>query len=254
MSKTAVIIPARYSSTRFPGKALFVIAGKPLIQHVFDRCRKARLVDRIIVATDDMRIAECAFDFGAEVALTPSKLPSGTDRVAFVAARLEKTPIIINVQGDEPLVDPRVIDRLVEVMRAHRDVPMITAATQFPKDADVSNPHAVKVVLDRNGDALYFSRSVIPYQRDAMAASKPLLYLRHLGIYGYRRKFLLQLVKMKPTMLEQAEQLEQLRALHCGVRIRVLTTHHLSPGVDTPEDVPKIEALLKAKAAKAKKA
>jgi 3-deoxy-manno-octulosonate cytidylyltransferase (CMP-KDO synthetase) len=167
-----------------------------------------------------------------------------------VAARLEKTPIIINVQGDEPLVDPRLIDRLVESMRAHGNVPMMTAVTPFPQDADVSNPHAVKVVVDRNGDALYFSRSVIPHYRDALAAGKPPVYLRHLGIYAYRRKFLIQLVKMKPTMLERAEQLEQLRALHCGARIRVLTTNHLSPGVDTLEDVQAVEALLKAKAAK----
>ncbi len=251
MSRAVIIIPARYGSTRFPGKPLVMIAGKPLIQHVFDRCQKARRVDRIIVATDDRRIAECAFNFGAEVELTPSKLPSGTDRVAHVAANLKKAPIIINVQGDEPLLDPRLIDRLVEEMQATRNMPMITAATVFPRGADISSPHAVKVVVDQNNDALYFSRSVIPFQRDAQAGRKPPIYLRHLGIYGYRRNFLIQLVKMKPTMLEQAEQLEQLRALDCGARIRVLKTTHRSPGVDTPDDVPAVEALLKAEAGKA---
>ena len=238
-AKVAVVIPARYGSTRFPGKPLFKIAGKPLIQHVWERCGKARGITAIIVATDDMRIAEAAFDFGAEVSMTSPKHRSGTDRCAEVAKRLRGFSHIVNVQGDEPLIDPALISRLAKTLTADKGIDMITAANAFGSDEDAGNPNAVKVVLDRAGNALYFSRSVIPFAR----AGSP-RYLRHQGIYGYSAKFLLQFVKWKPGALEQCEQLEQLRALENGARIRVLLTKSASLGVDAPEDAALVEKLL----------
>ncbi len=237
--KVAVVIPARYGSTRFPGKPLFKIAGKPLIQHVWERCGKARGITAIIVATDDMRIAEAAFDFGADVSMTSPKHRSGTDRCAEVAKRLHGFTHLINVQGDEPLIDPALISRLAKTLTADKTIDMITAANAFGSDEDAGNPNAVKVVLDRAGDALYFSRSVIPFPR----AGNP-CFLRHQGIYGYSAKFLLQFVKWKPGALEQCEQLEQLRALENGARIRVLLTKSASLGVDAPEDAALVEKLL----------
>lgn len=241
MSKVVALLPARWGSTRFPGKPLHLIAGKPLLQHVWERCSKARCVDEVVVATDDMRIAEAAFEFGAEVALTSKKHPSGTDRIAEVVSKMRGATHILNVQGDEPLVDPTLIDRLA-ICLIEEKVPMVTAANPFgPKD-DPANPNVVKVVTDLRGDALYFSRSVIPFIRDAGGKAA---YFRHHGIYGYSRRCLLQLVKWPQSSLEKAEQLEQLRALENGVRIRVLKTKHASVGVDTPEDVARVEKLLK---------
>ncbi len=237
--KVAVVIPARYGSTRFPGKPLFKIAGKPLLQHVWERCGKARGITAIIVATDDMRIAEAAFDFGAEVSMTSPKHRSGTDRCAEVAKRLRGFSHIINVQGDEPLIDPALISRLAKTLTADKGIDMITAANAFGSDEDAGQPNAVKVVLDRAGNALYFSRSVIPFAR----AGSP-RYLRHQGIYGYTAKFLLQFVKWKPGALEECEQLEQLRALENGARIRVLLTKSASLGVDAPEDAALVERML----------
>jgi 3-deoxy-manno-octulosonate cytidylyltransferase (CMP-KDO synthetase) len=243
MSKVAAIIPARWGSTRFPGKPLHVIAGKPLIRHVWERTLSARSLDTIIIATDDMRIAEAAFAFGAEVALTSPKHQSGTDRIAEVAKKLPAAiTCVINVQGDEPAVDPALINRMARSILANPKIKMITAASPFAQEQDIRNPNAVKVVLDRASDALYFSRSVIPFSRDA---GLPVQYYRHHGIYGYSRRFLLQFVQWKPTMLEKAEQLEQLRALENGAKIRVLTTKTVSVGVDTPADAIAVAELLK---------
>jgi len=233
MPKAAVIIPARWGSTRFPGKALHPIHGKPLLQHVWERSSRARGIDRVIVATDDLRIAEAAFAFGAEVALTSPKHRSGTDRVAEVAAGLRGVTHVINVQGDEPLIDPALISKLAKTLAQERKLEMITAANVIEDEAEIPNPNVVKVVIDRSSDALYFSRSPIPFIRDG--GSIP--FLRHQGIYGYTTAFLLRFVKWKAGRLEQAEQLEQLRALENGARIRVLLTKHLSIGVDTPSDV-----------------
>jgi 3-deoxy-manno-octulosonate cytidylyltransferase (CMP-KDO synthetase) len=239
--KVAVVIPARYGSTRFPGKPLFKIAGKPLVQHVWERCGKAKGVTAVIVATDDMRIAEEAFNFGAEVSMTSPKHRSGTDRCAEVAKRLSGYSHVINVQGDEPLIDPALVSRLAQTLGADKTIDMITAATAFGSDEDVGNPNAVKVVLDRTGNALYFSRSAIPFLRsDGLAPT----FYRHQGIYGYTVKGLLQFVKWKPGVLEQCEQLEQLRALENGLRIRVLQTKRASIGVDAPEDAAMVERLL----------
>jgi len=234
MSEVTAIIPARWASTRFPGKPLVQLRGKPLVQHVWERARRAKSVDRIIIATDDMRIAEAAFDFGSEVALTSPKHPTGTDRLAEVAKRLKSAPIILNVQGDEPDIAPSTIDRLVRALQDNPKLGMVTAANPVTDPTDVRNPNVVKVVTDLAGRALYFSRSVIPHDRDGSGRTK---YLRHQGIYGYRRKVLLDFVKWRPTPLEKAEKLEQLRALERGVAIGVIVVKRPSVGVDAPEDV-----------------
>ena len=243
MPKAAVIIPARFASTRLPAKPLHLIAGKPLIQHVWERCTKAKGIDSVVVATDDLRIAECAFAFGAEVAMTSSKHRSGTDRVAEVAKKLRGVSHIINVQGDEPMVDPVVIAKLAASMAKDAAIEMITSASVFLPEDDITNPNMVKVVLDRAGNGLYFSRSPIPFVRtDGLRPS----FYRHQGIYGYTTKFLLQFVKWKPGILEQAESLEQLRALENGAKIRVVLAKRAAVSVDTVEDVRAVENLLAA--------
>jgi 3-deoxy-manno-octulosonate cytidylyltransferase (CMP-KDO synthetase) len=242
MSQVVAIIPARWASTRFPGKPLVMLRGKPLVQHVWERAVRAKLVDRVIVATDDMRIAEAAFNFGAEIALTSPKHLTGTDRLAEVAAKLKTARIILNVQGDEPDIPPATVDRLARALLDDSRLGMVTAANPVTDPADIHNPNVVKVVTDRPGRALYFSRSVIPHDRDGRGGVK---YLRHQGIYGYRRKVLLDFVKWKPTPLEQAEKLEQLRALENGVSIGVITVRRASVGVDAPEDLARAEKALR---------
>ena len=242
MSKAVGIIPARWRSTRFPGKPLHLIAGKPLLRHVWERCASAKKLNSVIIATDDMRIADAAFAWGAEVALTSPSHQSGTDRIAEVAQKAKQFGIIINIQGDEPLVDPSLIDRLVEKLRSDRKIDIVTAAHPFENPAEASSPHQVKVIVDLHDDALYFSRFAVPFPRDR---SVPVKYLRHQGIYGFRRRALLQFVKWKPAPLERAESLEQLRALENGVRVHVLVTKHGSPGVDTPADAEAVAASLR---------
>jgi 3-deoxy-manno-octulosonate cytidylyltransferase (CMP-KDO synthetase) len=237
MNRAVGIIPARWSSTRFPGKPLHPIAGEPLLRHVWERCRRAKKLDALIVATDDMRIAEAAFDWGAEVALTSPRHRSGTDRVAEVARHAKDFAFVINIQGDEPLIDPRLIDKLVEKLRSDPRIEIVTAAHPFQNPTEAKSPHQNKVVLDRNNCALYFSRSIIPYPANRFRVR----YLRHQGIYGFRRDALLQFVKWKPSPLERAESLEQLRALENGVKVHVLVTRHGSPGVDTPADAKALE-------------
>ena len=249
-ANVAVVIPARYASTRFPGKPLHLIAGKPLIQHVWERCRRAKDVAEVIVATDDMRIAEAAFAFGAEVSFTSDAHRSGTDRCAEVAARMRGFTHVINVQGDEPCIDPKLVTRLAKAMLTDKEISMITAAHPFAMQDDVVNPNLVKVVLDRHSDAIYFSRSPIPFVRSTAPTpgrkkARPAhVFLRHLGIYGYTTRFLQQFVNWKPGVLEEAEQLEQLRALENGTKIRVLLTKSGSIGVDTPDDALIAEQLL----------
>ncbi|HEY6841437.1 MAG: 3-deoxy-manno-octulosonate cytidylyltransferase synthetase [Verrucomicrobiota bacterium] len=239
MSKIVGIIPARWGSTRFPGKALHGIAGKPLIRHVWERCLEADCLDQVVIATDDMRIAEVGFNFGAEVAVTAADHPSGTDRVAEVTRKLKKASIILNIQGDEPLVDPALLRRLVRKLQDNRNIPIITAATPISPE-ELLSENNVKVVMDRRGDALYFSRSAIPFRR----GTSEIPSYKHLGIYGYRRKALLEFVRMSPGSLEQAEQLEQLRALENGLKIRVVVSETGSIGVDTPEDATEVERLI----------
>jgi 3-deoxy-manno-octulosonate cytidylyltransferase (CMP-KDO synthetase) len=243
VSKAVVaVLPARWGSTRFPGKALHPIAGRPLIQHVWERCQRARKLAAVIVATDDMRIAEAAFAFGAEVAMTSPRHKSGTDRVAEVAKKLRGVSHVINVHGDEPMISPKLIDRLAGALLEEPRLGMITAASRFAPGEDVTNPNVVKVVVDRESNALYFSRAPIPYCRDGIS---PAPHYRHQGIYGYSLPLLLEFVKWKPTGLEQTEQLEQLRALEHGVRIRVAFTSRVSTGVDRPEDVALVEKMLR---------
>jgi 3-deoxy-manno-octulosonate cytidylyltransferase (CMP-KDO synthetase) len=240
MNKAVGIIPARWSSTRFPGKPLYLIAGKPLLRHVWERCRRAKKLDALIVATDDMRIAETAFNWGAEVALTSPRHRSGTDRVAEVARHAKDFAFVVNIQGDEPLVDPRLVDKLVEKLRSDRRIDIVTAAHPFQNPAEAESPHQNKVVVDRNSCALYFSRSLIPYP----AKPSRVRYLRHQGIYAFRRDALLQFVKWKPSPLERTESLEQLRALENGVKVHVLITARGSPSIDTPEDAMALEQKL----------
>src|SRR6266581_466735 len=240
MNKVLGVIPARWASTRFPGKPLHLIAGKPLLQHVLERCRQAKNLRSVIIATDDMRIAEAAFDWGAEVALTSPKHQSGTDRVAEVVRNAKRFAFVINIQGDEPLIDPSLINRLVEKLRSDRKIDIVTAAHPFEYPGEAFSPHQVKVIVDASRRALYFSRAAIPFPRNP----SKIRYLRHQGIYGFRRDALLQFVKWKRGPLERAESLEQLRALENGVNVHVLLTKHGSPGVDTPADVEALERKL----------
>ena len=240
MTKAVGIIPARWGSTRFQGKPLYLIAGKPLLRHVWERCQRAKKLDSVIIATDDMRIANAAFDWGAEIALTSPRHQSGTDRIAEVARKAKQLTFIINIQSDEPLVDPRLIDKLVEKLARNPRIDIVTVAHPFDDPAEAASPHQVKVVVDLAGRALYFSRAAIPFPGDLSRIK----YLRHQGIYGFRREMLLQFVKWKPTPLERAESLEQLRALENGVSVHVLVTKHGSPGVDTPEDAVALEQKL----------
>jgi 3-deoxy-manno-octulosonate cytidylyltransferase (CMP-KDO synthetase) len=240
MNRAVGIIPARWSSTRFPGKPLHVIAGKPLLRHVWERSRRAKRLDLVIIATDDMRIAEAAFNWGAEVALTSPKHRSGTDRAAEVARHAKDFLFVLNIQGDEPLIDPRLLDQFVEKLRSDSSVEIVTAAHPFADPAEAKSPHQNKVVVDRNNCALYFSRSIIPYAVNPSGVR----YLRHQGIYGFQRDALLRFVQWKPTPLERAESLEQLRALENGVKVHVLITVKGSPGIDTPADAKALEQKL----------
>jgi 3-deoxy-manno-octulosonate cytidylyltransferase (CMP-KDO synthetase) len=248
LSRVLGIIPARYASTRFPGKPLAEIGGKPLIQHVVERCRLAQVLSEVIVATDDDRIYAAVEKF-CRVEMTRSDHPSGSDRIAEVAARLD-CDAVVNIQGDEPRIDPRVID---QVARALASAEMSTAATPIRNVADYDNPNVVKVVVTRAGRALYFSRRTIPYVRDAASGSvdeqlAAFPFLKHLGIYGYRRETLLRLVSLPVSALEAAEKLEQLRALDNGIAMAVLVVESDSVGVDVPEDIQQVEALLRSSA------
>jgi 3-deoxy-manno-octulosonate cytidylyltransferase (CMP-KDO synthetase) len=249
MSKAVAIIPARWRSTRFPGKPLHLIAGKPLLKRVWERCRRAKELNSVIIATDDMRVAHAAFDWGAQVALTSPHHQSGTDRIAEVARKARQFAYVINIQGDEPLIEPGLIDRFVKQLRSDPRMEIITAAHPFANPADASSPHQVKVVIDLEGNALYFSRAQIPFARSSDFRSGNRFkgrppYLRHQGIYGFRRETLLRFVNWKPSPLEKAESLEQLRALENGVKVHVLITKRGSPGVDTPADARALEQKL----------
>jgi 3-deoxy-manno-octulosonate cytidylyltransferase (CMP-KDO synthetase) len=241
--KIVGIIPARFASTRFPGKPLALIAGKPLIQHVVERCQQAKSLGEVIVATDDTRIWEVAQNF-CRVEMTRPDHPSGSDRIAEVVERCE-CDAVVNIQGDEPLIEPSVIDAVTNALAQSE---MSTAATRIKNPAELDNPNVVKVVVNAAGHALYFSRRTIPYVREAASGSSEQLaafaFLKHLGIYGYRRETLLRLVKFPVSPLENAESLEQLRALENGIPIAVVKVDYDSIGVDAPEDVAKVEKIL----------
>jgi 3-deoxy-manno-octulosonate cytidylyltransferase (CMP-KDO synthetase) len=240
------IIPARWGSSRFPGKPLHEICGKPLIQHVWERCQEAQTLDATIIATDDDRIAASARQFGAEIAMTSSDHLSGTDRIAEAVQSCPEATHIINVQGDEPLISPDLIDQLATTLAGNPKISMITAANPLKVLKDREDSNIVKVVLNQHDEALYFSRSPIPFHRsteDQNHSATP--YFRHKGIYGFTREFLLQFVRWDPSPLELAEQLEQLRALENGTRIQVVITDDESIGVDTPEQAEMVSALIR---------
>lgn len=240
---TVCVIPARYASQRLPGKPLADLCGKPLIQHVWERACQAKKLSAVIVATDDERIADAVEKFGGEVAMTSPDCPSGTDRVGeAIAGRQEE--FIINVQGDEPLMNPGAIDLLVEELSTDPDSQMATLARPIPYD-EAGDPNLVKVVRDKNGNGIYFSRSRIPFRRDAERDEGADLHcLHHLGIYGYRREVLFRFLQLPVGQLEQIEKLEQLRALENGIRIKVIVGDWPCHGVDTPEDLKRVERLI----------
>lgn len=254
--RTLAVLPSRYQASRFPGKPLALIAGKPMIQRVFEAACRARGVDRVLVATDDERIAHTVRGFGGEAVMTDPTLPSGTDRAAAALAVLgEPFDCVLNIQGDEPAMHPDTVAAVVALMREQADLPMATAACPFAHGDELFNPNAVKVVVDDRKRALYFSRSPIPYLRNSTLfesdfrpwlTSEQLAYFkRHLGIYAYRPETLRTFMNLPPHPLEQLEMLEQLRALAAGIPIGVATTPYLSLGVDVPSDVPAVEALLR---------
>lgn len=239
------VIPSRWGSTRFPGKSLHPLCGKPLVQWVVEAVKRARSLDEVLVATDDARIADAVRGF-AKVAMTRADHPSGTDRVAEAAQPADED-IVINIQGDEPLIDPGLIDALVTRMKADPGWAMATAACPIRTMRDLEARTVVKVVLAQDNGALYFSRLPIPCRRDGEPELSSGLYWRHLGIYAYRGAFLKRLVSEPPCALEKTECLEQLRALHIGGRIAVIRTEDQGVGVDTPEDAAAVEALLRSR-------
>ncbi len=237
--KVLCVIPARYASTRLPGKPLSMIAGKPMIQHVYERACQAQLPDEVVVATDNELVEKAVLDFGGKAVMTSPDHPSGTDRLAEVALMYPDIDVIVNVQGDEPMIPPEVIDRLAEAFTGDADLNMATMKVIMDEE-DYENPAAVKVVTDQQGYALYFSRSLMPYPRNKPEGFK---VFKHVGIYAYRRHFLLKYAALAPTPLEKAESLEQLRALENGYKIKVLESDFQGIGVDTPEDLAAVNAL-----------
>ncbi len=237
---SAALIPARMGSTRFPGKPLVDLAGKPIIQWVYERASQAVSVSRVVVATCDAEIADAVTGFGGEVVMTSDKHRSGTDRIAE-AARDIKADVIVNVQGDEPLIDPCSIDRAVEPLLHDESIVMSSLMVPIDREA-AKDPNLVKVVVNVKGFALYFSRSPIPYERNPVQ-----LILGHVGLYAYRRDFLMKFASLEPTPLEKAESLEQLRALEHGFKIKMLEVADRPLGVDTPEDLERVRRILRAK-------
>jgi 3-deoxy-manno-octulosonate cytidylyltransferase (CMP-KDO synthetase) len=245
--RVTAVIPARYASTRFPGKPLADLCGRPMIQWVCEGTQRCPLVDQVLVATDDERIAAAVAAFGGTAVMTRGDHPTGTDRLAEVASRLD-SDLIINVQGDEPLIDPAMIDAAVQPLLDNATIPMGTLKTPLTSLEEYRNPNVVKVVTDRLGFALYFSRAPIPYPRDFAdrleARWQELACAKHVGLYVYRRDFLLRFPTLRPTPLEEQEKLEQLRALEHGYRIHVAATPLGVQGVDTPEDLERVRQMI----------
>ena len=242
--EVVALIPARYGSTRFPGKPLALLRGKPMIQHVYERTRLVRGLSRVLVATDDERIAQAVRGIGGEVAMTRADHPTGTDRLAEVAHQLT-ADVIVNVQGDLPFFPPTMVEEAVAALTAAPTAVMSTVRTPIYDLAEWQNINVVKVVTDRKGFALYFSRSPIPYVRDGQGQHAPQIHgYRHIGLYVYRRDFLFTFTQLPRTLLEQREQLEQLRVLEWGYRITVSETERPTVEVDTPEDLQRAEEVL----------
>lgn len=239
--KNICVIPARYASTRLPGKPLKDICGKPMICRVFERAKNSKLVDEVIVATDDERIFQAVEKNFGRAMMTRKDHKTGTDRLAEVAEKFPDAEIIVNVQGDEPLIEPSLIDELISEFVQDKNLQMATVATELTDENEMKNPNNVKVVIDKNNNALYFSRSLIPYPRN----SGKLKVYKHIGIYAYRKSFLLNFAKMDSTELEQTESLEQLRALENGYKIRVIKSDCKFVGVDTEEDLKLVNEIYK---------
>lgn len=240
--KVLAVIPARHASVRFPGKPLTPIAGKPMIQHVYERVRQAGMVSQVVVATEDGRIKSAVEAFGGEAVMTRSDHRTGTDRVAEVAAHIP-ADFYVNVQGDEPLIDPGTIDALVAAMTEDDSVQLATPCTAIKHQDDIMDPNIVKVVRDFEGNSLYFSRAPIPWVRDT-GGTVTARHWKHLGLYGFRRDALLEFPTLPPGELEHIEQLEQLRWLENGFRIRVVETEYDAVSVDVPADVERVEKLI----------
>ena len=240
--RTLGVIPARWGSTRFEGKVLAVIQGKPMIQHVWESAKKCRRLSDVLIACDDKRILDAAAAFGATAVMTSPKHTSGTDRIAE-AVRSLKADIVVNIQGDEPLIQPKVIDDLVLGLQRDRTCVMATVIKAIENPKDLSNPNVVKVVVDIDGTAIYFSRSCIPYDRDQKAFGQ-VPYYKHLGLYAYRKDFLMQFNKLPKSLLERTEHLEQLRVLEAGFKIKTVETDIETIGVDTPEDLVRVAKVL----------
>lgn len=242
---TIGIIPARFASTRFPGKVLAKIAGKPMIQWVYERAIQAKYLQRVIVATDEKRVKETVEQFGGVAFMTSSKHETGTDRVAEIAAKIE-ADVIVNIQGDEPLISPHAIDSLIEPFFAN-NLNMATLCRKATNIEEINNPNTARVVFDENQNALYFSRAPIPYNRDFQYQNRSINvgdYFQHIGIYAYHKEFLLKLSKLPQTRLEKVEKLEQLRVLEHGYKIRVVQTNYSPVCVDVKEDIHKVEELI----------
>lgn len=237
------VVPARWGSTRFPGKPLAMIQGRPMIQWVVEAACKAKRLDQVIVATDDSRIVETVQAFGGCVEMTSPHHATGSDRIVEVAARGE-WDIVVNIQGDEPLISPEDIDRAVQGLLDHSNIPVSTLMAPVASHDEIHDANVVKVVTDQNGKALYFSRCPIPFNRDDPQGHSTEGIYRHLGLYAYRFPFLLEFTRLPQTPLEQKEKLEQLRILESGYPILVLKTDNCSPGVDAPEDIAKLEPLM----------
>jgi len=250
------IIPARYGSTRLDGKPLLDIAGKPMVQWVYERAKKAKLIRDVLVATDDKRVMSAVERFGGKAVMTSSSHRSGTDRIAEAAGSLN-ADVIVNVQGDEPLIEPEMIDEAIKPLLAESSLLISTLKTRIANEEELKDPNVVKVVTDREGFAIYFSRLPIPYVREQMQEARSKMqessafslqpsasHYKHIGLYVYRKDFLLKFAKMKPTPLEDAEKLEQLRVLENGYKIKVVETKYNSVGVDTQEDLEKVRKIV----------
>jgi 3-deoxy-manno-octulosonate cytidylyltransferase (CMP-KDO synthetase) len=241
--KTTIVIPARYSSSRLPGKPLILLAGKSMIQRVYERAKAIPDVDDVIIATDDKRIADAVKNFNGKFFITPENLNSGSERVGYVAKNLQ-SDIIVNLQGDEPLISPKSVSAAINEIKKNKDVPIATIACPINAENVWKNPSVVKVVINIESNAVYFSRSPIPYlQSQSFHQSNN--FLRHIGVYIFRKFFLLQFLEWQQTPLEKYEQLEQLRILERGFKIKVIISKECSPGIDTPEDIEIVEKIIK---------
>lgn len=246
MGKTAIIIPARYGSSRLEGKPLLKVAGKPVIQWVYEKAQQSKLADIIIVATDDERIFNAVIDFGGNVEMTSTEHKCGSDRIREVADRHPEISYIVNLQGDEPLIEPSAIDEVAKHVKEDDRADISTLIRILKEEEEINNPNLVKCVIDKEGFALYFSRSKIPYERNPISGN----FYGHLGIYGYKREALLAMTSLAQTPLEQTESLEQLRALENGMRIKTSVVNFVPIGIDTAQDLEKFKAIVEAKMSK----